>query len=397
VNTHREQAAVWSISACATHSRCAAQNDRDFEVLSRSIRQLHRSELPPEAAPVRQAAGILRPMPRYTAIDWLIWGIPIVAGVAPLLWPNKVLAWTILALALLPACLTWVKKNYWLQQIQRRKPPSSSNVVDMQPDWPFRELVFHLDPSLRTGPSDPQTAFRDIRAHLTSGNLRAWGKEGVRETAFPLVAIAPEYWHNALPNWAPILQPERAWAPIYAERAREPHVVRIPRNERYWALHVNKSQALKIWPMVYPDDYTINELVRHVAKLIKDDGPAFYGSRKVIRERAASGKITLRGYRQLDVKIFDTARTPIPAAYWKDYEINITVAEPVGAGMKTSQTRRIYRKPGDPEDTGGYADMVVSREEMFKVWAWVITCRPVPTPLDQPPTQVRPGARVRFS
>jgi hypothetical protein len=129
--------------------------------------------------------------------------------------------------------------RWWRGELQIAYPP----VLDRHPNWPIRELFYHIRPDLLDEPDETRwiAIGRNIIDKLSTGQLEAWGR---RNTKAPrLTALSPirqSFWEDA--SWTYNFFADGTDHYIHAERG-------MPANaEQYRDVQVNRLQALRIWP-----------------------------------------------------------------------------------------------------------------------------------------------------
>jgi hypothetical protein len=116
--------------------------------------------------------------------------------------------------------------------------PSSSQV----PDWPIRELAFHIQPTI-----DQMTAratFDAIGDRFSSEQLKCWGRRIIDSQRLPLAIIDPLEWqHHRLHHW--LL--DEASGRVVQTTSRNQHSTN---SYEYTDLMVDRAQALMLWPQI---------------------------------------------------------------------------------------------------------------------------------------------------
>lgn len=153
---------------------------------------------------------------------------------------------TVIALALnppswisLPAIIIGLLLLY-LDNRRHRNPAPTEAVAESRlvPNWPIRDLFFHIDPSILKNPyRDPEREVgRDVLDHLATGQLHAWGRPTGGNGA--LVPIPQGFWKVG--EWV---------MPFFGEDDAEQVHARYPAsNDGFRNVQFNRAEALAIWP-----------------------------------------------------------------------------------------------------------------------------------------------------
>jgi hypothetical protein len=149
------------------------------------------------------------------------------------------------ALYLIPAVLVYVPYRMWKQQ--RGEIAQLTLPQGPIPDMTIRELFYFVGEG--TGDIlDPHTeGWRDVGIaildKLSTGQLIGWGRLHEVRIGTPLVPIEQSYW--AIAGWTYYFLPEKK-----DSLSDEVHVWPRSANrdsQRYYDVHVNRAQALRIW------------------------------------------------------------------------------------------------------------------------------------------------------
>ena len=113
------------------------------------------------------------------------------------------------------------------------------------PDWPIRELFFHMSPDLKDGQTNLnfEKTGLEVKDRLSTSQLKIWGRrKTILGELTPFDEIDPTYWQRADFSYFFLAGDE--------ENSHMEHTRIDPYSglAEYRDLHVNRSQALKIWP-----------------------------------------------------------------------------------------------------------------------------------------------------
>jgi hypothetical protein len=129
-----------------------------------------------------------------------------------------------------------------LIDILRRRSQKNKNGARPIPDWPIRELFFHISPQVLEN-NNWQRIGRDLKDKLSTSQLKMWGRKiAPYGRLFSLEEISASYWPGAEFTYA-FLAPDKdseghSWTPNKAG----------PVSTDYADLQVNREQALKVCP-----------------------------------------------------------------------------------------------------------------------------------------------------
>jgi hypothetical protein len=127
------------------------------------------------------------------------------------------------------------------------KKASEINAPENVPNWPIRELFFHIDPNLRHDQraKSRELVGKDIIDKLSTGQISVWGRRIDRNRKrLSLAPILNENWEDAaFTYWFLDADDEQS----LAVECRPKSVGGAPL--QYCDLRVNRAEALKMWPL----------------------------------------------------------------------------------------------------------------------------------------------------
>jgi hypothetical protein len=154
--------------------------------------------------------------------SWIAWGIP--AAFA----------------ALCIALLVWRRPS---TSTKGPVPAASSRSLQDAPDWSVLQLFSHLSARMPSGQSSNarQEIGQKILEQVSTGRLKVWGRMIGSHT---LVAMDPGYWKHV--DFTYLFLGDEDASQVWSTKPREGHKHKgLP---QYRDLHVNKAEALGIWP-----------------------------------------------------------------------------------------------------------------------------------------------------
>jgi len=123
---------------------------------------------------------------------------------------------------------------------------SEINAPENVPDWPIRELFFHIDPNLRHDPSGKSRELigKDIIDKFSTGQINVWGRRiDQNSKRLALAQIPDDNWEDAaFTYWFLDAGDEQS----LAVECRRKSVGMAPL--QYCDLRVNRAEVLKMWP-----------------------------------------------------------------------------------------------------------------------------------------------------
>ncbi len=196
---------------------------------------------PTQYSRVEEGNGRVQIAPGYTTTALGFGGMGAIA-----LWPTQqALGWGLIALAGIVFVLGiridgWHLRARWLPFRPRTKIADEDKGY-LAPDWPIRNLFFHIKPNI----SDAE--FNDVAAQVidkfSTGQLDCWGRPIVDSDRLPLVPIDYQSWqYLRLSHW--LLDAGGDGMVLQADKRKQNSPV-----PQYTDLQVNRAQALTIWPL----------------------------------------------------------------------------------------------------------------------------------------------------
>jgi len=202
-------------------------------------------------------------------------------------------------------------------------PPLTEAAKNGVPNWPIRNLFFHLKPDLQQTKkqADFDALAAEITDKLSTGQLLAWGRAIGRDRTLPLFPIPEDYWlHAKLNIW--LLDDEPGGGNVLQAR---PDSTNAPNKTQYQEILINQAQALAEWPApapMTPRDIPLQEAAQIAYEQAERDGwlkkigpargsdpqlPLEYFKHAILK-RAENREITLSGKEFLSRNPY-----PIPA------------------------------------------------------------------------------------
>jgi len=113
-----------------------------------------------------------------------------------------------------------------------------------RPDWPIRELFFHIRPDIRDDPKKHlwESVGRVIRDKFSTGQLRVWGRRIEDSRRLALAEIPADQWERAEFTYWFLVEQDGQSLDVNCYRP-----VRGAQPIQYADLHVSRAQAAALW------------------------------------------------------------------------------------------------------------------------------------------------------